>query len=82
MKTAISIPDQIFSGAEDMARKLGISRSELYTKAIKDYLKKHDPDLVTQELNALYENEDSTLDKGLEEMQFSSLAATNGDNEW
>jgi hypothetical protein len=34
MKTAISIPDAIFEQAEELAQKQGLSRSELYTKAI------------------------------------------------
>jgi predicted transcriptional regulator len=38
MKTAISIPDEVFRRAERAAKRLGISRSELYTKAITDFL--------------------------------------------
>jgi antitoxin MazE6 len=38
MKTAISIPDDVFRRAERAAKRLGISRSELYTKAITDFL--------------------------------------------
>ena len=70
MKTAISIPDRVFVGAEDMASNRGMTRSELYTIAIREYLEKHDPDIVTEELNRLYASEDSRLDKTLEQMQF------------
>ena len=38
MKTAISIPDEVFRRAERAAKRLGISRSELYTKAITEFL--------------------------------------------
>jgi metal-responsive CopG/Arc/MetJ family transcriptional regulator len=38
MKTAISIPDQVFKSAEVLASRLGISRSELYAKAIEAYV--------------------------------------------
>lgn len=39
MKTAISLPDSIFKEAESLTKKLGVSRSELYTKALKAYLR-------------------------------------------
>lgn len=38
MKTAISIPDQVFAQAEQIARRNGISRSELFTKAVLHYI--------------------------------------------
>ena len=34
MKTAISIPDEVFRSAERLAQRLGVSRSELYAKAV------------------------------------------------
>lgn len=41
MKTAISIPDQIFRQAEAAAKRLGLSRSELFTRAAEEFLRKH-----------------------------------------
>ena len=38
MKTAISIPDEVFKRAERVAEKLGVSRSELFTRAMQEYL--------------------------------------------
>jgi hypothetical protein len=38
MKTAISIPDDIFKHAERAAKRLGVSRSELFTRAVREYL--------------------------------------------
>lgn len=38
MKTAISIPTPIFNTAKQVAKELRLSRSELYTKAIKEFL--------------------------------------------
>ena len=51
MKTAISIPDEIFEGAERLARRLKRSRSELYSRAIADYVARHAPDEVTEKMN-------------------------------
>ena len=54
MKTAISIPDSIFELADKFAGRQGLSRSELYTRAIKDYLGRHREDRVTEVLNEIY----------------------------
>jgi hypothetical protein len=51
VKTAISIPDDVFEAAERLARRLGKSRSELYSTAIASYLDQHRQDGVTERLN-------------------------------
>jgi len=51
MKTAISIPDGIFEDAERLARSLKRSRSELYSRALSEYVARHAPDQVTEEMN-------------------------------
>lgn len=51
MKTAISIPDEIFAEAERLARRLKRSRSELYSQAISEYVARHAPDEITEEMN-------------------------------
>ena len=72
MKTAISIPDPIFQSAEIMAHQLAISRSELFTKAISEYLEKHKYEDVTESLNQVYAGVSSGLDEELASMQFNS----------
>ncbi|MFT6016338.1 MAG: metal-responsive CopG/Arc/MetJ family transcriptional regulator, partial [Candidatus Azotimanducaceae bacterium] len=66
MKTAISIPDQIFTAAEKTAKRLGISRSELYATAVRDYVESHVAEEITQKLNQVYATEGSSLDSGLQ----------------
>ena len=80
MKTAISIPDKVFEAAEKAAKRLGVSRSELYVNAIQEYLAQHSDEHVTEELNNIYSSSkvDGQLDSILRKMQSSSL---NG-NEW
>jgi metal-responsive CopG/Arc/MetJ family transcriptional regulator len=73
MKTAISIPDQIFTAAEKTAKRLGISRSELYATAVRDYVESHVAEEITQKLNQVYATEGSSLDSGLQSTQSSSL---------
>jgi predicted transcriptional regulator len=48
MKTAISLPDEIFERAEELARRLKKSRSELYRDAVAEYLARRDPEAVTE----------------------------------
>ena len=76
MKTAISIPDELFSAAEQAAKRLRLSRSELYRKALCGFLVEHDGRAVTEALNAVYsaESEGSQLDPELARLQAASLA--------
>ncbi len=48
MKTAISLPDEVFENAERLASRLKVSRSELYARALQDYVRRHAPDAVTE----------------------------------
>jgi metal-responsive CopG/Arc/MetJ family transcriptional regulator len=51
MKTAVSIPDEIFKGAERLARRTKRSRSRLFSDALREYLARHSPDEVTAAMN-------------------------------
>ena len=81
MKTAISIRDEVFEAGERAAERLGISRSELYTKAVGEFVARHAGDGVTERLNAVYGEDPaiSALDKRLEALQFLSLHT---EDEW
>ena len=78
MKTAISIPDPIFQAAENMAHHLGVSRSELFSTAISEYMNNHKYRDVTESLNQVYREEDSKLDEKLASMQWKSVQ----EDEW
>lgn len=51
MKTAISIPDDLFNDAERLVARFKTSRSELYSRAIAEFVARHDEDAATQALN-------------------------------
>jgi predicted transcriptional regulator len=51
MKTAISIPNDLFDGAERLARRTRRSRSRLFTDALREYLARHTPDKVTESMD-------------------------------
>jgi predicted transcriptional regulator len=53
MKTAISVPDDVFDRAESVAKRLKISRSELYSRALREFLDAHSPDRVTAAWDAV-----------------------------
>jgi len=43
MKTAVSIPDELFRRADELGRRLGKSRSQIYREALADYVALRDP---------------------------------------
>lgn len=51
MKTAVSLPDDVFRAAERQAKRMGKSRSRLYAEALAEYLVRHTPDEVTEAMN-------------------------------
>ena len=56
MKTAISIPDDVFADAEKLARALKKSRSQLYSHALREYVARHAADQVTETLDRVCDN--------------------------
>ena len=76
MKTAISVPDHVFRLAEQLAARLGVSRSELYSRALEALVDKHRDDLITSRLNEIYgpSREYASLDAGLRLIQHCTLA--------
>lgn len=51
MKTAISVPNEVFESAEHLAKHLKMSRSELYSRAVAEFVCRHSPDEVTESFN-------------------------------
>jgi metal-responsive CopG/Arc/MetJ family transcriptional regulator len=51
MKIAVSIPDDVFAEAESLAKQLKASRSEIYSRALGEFLGRHAPDRVTEQMN-------------------------------
>ena len=51
MKTAVSIPDEVFEKVERLARREGRSRSEVFSAALAEYVARHAPDEVTDAMN-------------------------------
>lgn len=62
MKTAVSLPDDVFAEAERLARRMKKSRSRLYAEAIAEYLARRDPERVTEQVNRVLAEIDEPLD--------------------
>ena len=79
MKRVVSIPDHLFRAAEELAAQWGISRSELYAKALSAFLEKHNDELMISRLNAIYgpEGENSHVDETLAMIQGHTLKTNN-----
>ena len=73
MKTAVSLPNPLFEAADQLAKRLGVSRSELYARAIEEYLKSRRSEGVTEALNRVYREEPSSLDLVIAAIQAASL---------
>ena len=72
MKVAISVPDPIFSAAEQLAGRMHVSRSQLYARALEEYLAKRQDSLVTEKLNAVHAATER-LEPALAAVQLKSL---------
>jgi metal-responsive CopG/Arc/MetJ family transcriptional regulator len=73
MKTAVSLPDDVFRAGERVAHRLGISRSGLYAKALKDFLARHDDAEITRRLNDVYEHQASSVDPAVSRIAARAL---------
>ena len=73
MKTAVSMPDDLFRMAEAAARRLRVSRSKLYATAISEFLDRQQNDAVTERLNTVYSRQPARLDSALHRAQLKSL---------
>jgi len=74
MKTAISIPDPLFEAAEQFAKRMGLSRSELYAVALQEYLQAHKREQITKQLDVVYADEDNSLDPFFVQLQGHTLS--------
>ena len=73
MKTAISLPDELFLSANELAERQGVSRSELYATAVSEYLAKHRDQDVTSRLNEVFADGSSGFDPALRAAQARSV---------
>lgn len=81
MKTAISLDDETFQAAEELARTLGISRSELYATALRKYLRERDDARITEAINRVLDNP-ASADPDTQAVVRAAGKRTLGRSEW
>ncbi|MCC5848180.1 MAG: hypothetical protein JJU29_08805 [Verrucomicrobia bacterium] len=69
MKTAVSIPDEVFEQGERLAHRLHTTRSQLYARALADFVVQHEDDKITSSMNEVLR------EVGTEEYAFTRRAA-------
>jgi metal-responsive CopG/Arc/MetJ family transcriptional regulator len=62
MKTAVSIPDDLFEEAERLASRLQTSRSQLYARALTEFVARHDEDRVTAAMDRVVDDVGTQID--------------------
>lgn len=73
MKTAIYVPDKVFTSADRLAKRLHMSRSELYTRAVEEYVSEREHACVRERLDEVYSAEPSEIHPALLDAQQASL---------
>jgi metal-responsive CopG/Arc/MetJ family transcriptional regulator len=63
MKTAVSIPDDVFEEAERLATDLRTSRSQLYSRALQEFVARHAPDRLTEAMNRVVDEVGGEVDE-------------------
>jgi Zn-dependent peptidase ImmA (M78 family) len=76
VKTAVSIPEPIYSEAEQLAHELGVSRSALYTRALEALLRERLEERLLNQINAVCERVDTSIDPKLVRMQAQAIRRT------
>ena len=74
VKTAISLPDEVFDSAEHLSKRLGMSRSQLYSHALQAFIRMNRKRRVREALDAVHGEVSVCVDPVLERLQALSLA--------
>jgi metal-responsive CopG/Arc/MetJ family transcriptional regulator len=82
MKTAISLPDQLYAEAEETAKSLGIPRSQLYAKAIEEFISTHKKDRITERLNDIYNNTGAFYESSISFVSLESIRELTKNDTW
>jgi len=82
MKTAISLPDEVFERASRRAKDLGMSRSEFFARAADRYLDELDAESVTGQINASLDQLDVPDDSASQAVSAGHKVLAGIDDEW
>jgi metal-responsive CopG/Arc/MetJ family transcriptional regulator len=63
MRIVISIPDEVYADAERLGAELRISRRDLYSRALREYVSRHSPNRLTEAMNSVIEEVGNDVDE-------------------
>ena len=82
MKTAISLPDRLYEEAEETAKGMGIPRSQLFAKALEEFIEHHKRERITEDLNEVYEKIKSESNLEMSEMNLLKMRELAQNDSW
>ena len=82
MKTAISIPDELFNKVDELAAELHLSRSQIFTDAVIEYLKRQQNLKILEAINTVYSDDETDEEKRFREEGKKHYAGLLKDEKW
>jgi len=82
MKTAVSLPDQLYEEAERAAQSLGIPRSQLFAKALEEFIATHKRENITERLNRVYSDLAQTKSETFGNVGIEGLRSLTKNDSW
>lgn len=58
IKTAVSIDEGLFDGAKTLTRRMSLSRSDVFSQALQDFVRIRENQELLENLNKIYAEED------------------------
>src|SRR5688572_3655533 len=65
VRTTVSLPNDLFVHADQLAGLLGKSRSQLYAEAIREYVSRHRSDAMIEAINRTIDDSDRDLEQAV-----------------
>jgi metal-responsive CopG/Arc/MetJ family transcriptional regulator len=82
MKTAISLPDTLYEDAERTAKSMGIPRSQLFARALEEFINHHKKESITEIYDQIYSKISSTDVSRIESLNISNLRELTKNDTW
>jgi len=82
MKTAISLPERLYTDAEKTAKAMGVPRSQLYAIALEEFIKRHKKEGITKQLDELYTDMKKGNLESMKEMNLQAIRDLTQNDTW
>jgi predicted transcriptional regulator len=82
VKTTISIQNNLFQQAEEIAKEMKISRSRFFVLAVEDFIRRYENKALLDELNRVYEDGADPIGQETPQRMKSKYIKTLEGKEW